>query len=85
MHRKTAVSAVGLRILRMPDTLEKTGLSRSGIYQRIRARTFPQPVRLGARAVGFVEKEVDAFLASLMAKREAANDHGKTEKAHASC
>lgn len=69
MHASTAIEASGTRILRLPDTVKKTGLSKSGIYQRIRARTFPQPVRLGARAVGFVEREVDAFLSELMANR----------------
>lgn len=69
MHASTAVEGSGTRILRLPDAVKKTGLSKSGIYQRIRARTFPQPVRLGARAVGFVEGEVDAFLSELMANR----------------
>lgn len=69
MHTDTAIEPCGNRILRLPDTVKKTGLSKSGIYQRIRARKFPQPVRLGARAVGFVEREVDAFLSELMAKR----------------
>ncbi|MBV7427027.1 AlpA family transcriptional regulator [Acidovorax sp. sif0715] len=69
MHSDTAIEPYGNRILRLPDAVKKTGLSKSGIYQRIRARTFPQPVRLGARAVGFVEREVDAFLSELMANR----------------
>lgn len=69
MHTSTAIEGNGHRILRLPDTVKKTGLSKSGIYQRIRARTFPQPVRLGVRAVGFVEREVDAFLSQLMSER----------------
>lgn len=69
MHASTAIEASGHRILRLPDTVKKTGLSKSGIYQRIRARTFPQPVRLGTRSVGFVEREVDAFLSELMLDR----------------
>ena len=69
MQSDTAIEHCGNRILRLPDAVKKTGLSKSGIYQRIRARTFPQPVRLGARAVGFVEREVDAFLSELMANR----------------
>ena len=69
MQSNTAFEPCGNRILRLPDAVKKTGLSKSGIYQRIRARTFPQPVRLGARAVGFVEREVEAFLSELMENR----------------
>jgi len=40
----------------------RTGLSRSTIYQRIGAGTFPKPVNLGARAVGWLESEIDGWL-----------------------
>ena len=55
-----------LRILRFPDVVKKTGLSKSAIYQRIRACEFPKPVALGPRAVGFVAHEVDGFIAGLI-------------------
>lgn len=70
MRSDTAQEACGIRILRMPDTLRKTGLSRSSVYQRIRENTFPQPVRLGVRTVGFVEHEADTFLSHLMLDRK---------------
>jgi prophage regulatory protein len=40
----------------------RTGLSRSTIYQRAGAGTFPKPVNLGARAVGWLESEIDSWL-----------------------
>lgn len=46
------------KILRLPDVKACTGLSRSSIYLRISEGTFPKPVALGDRAVGWVEAEV---------------------------
>jgi prophage regulatory protein len=49
-------------ILRLPAVKARTGLSRSTIYQRVADRAFPRPVNLGARAVGWLEAEIDAWL-----------------------
>lgn len=53
-------------ILRLPLVKARTGLSRSTIYQRVGAGTFPKPVNLGARAVGWLESEIDDYLAALI-------------------
>jgi prophage regulatory protein len=50
-------------ILRLPAVKTRTGLSRSTIYLRVAAGNFPKPISLGARAVGWVETEVEAWLA----------------------
>jgi prophage regulatory protein len=50
------------RILRRPAVENRTGLSRSSIYLKISEGTFPKPVSLGARAVGWLESEVDGWL-----------------------
>lgn len=52
-------------ILRLPDVIERTGLSRSSIYLRIANGTFPTPVKLGgARAAGWPEAEVDQIVSA---------------------
>ena len=43
------------KILRLPTVLDRTGLSRSTVYQRVTEGRFPRPVSLGARAVGWIE------------------------------
>jgi prophage regulatory protein len=53
-------------ILRLPAVKARTGLSRSTIYLRIAAGTFPAPVSLGARAVGWIESEIDAWLSTMV-------------------
>ena len=45
-------------ILRLPAVKTSTGLSRSTIYLRITQGTFPKPVSLGGRAVGWLEAEI---------------------------
>ena len=49
-------------ILRLPAVKARTGLSRSTIYLRISGGSFPKPVSLGGRAVGWIEAEVDDWL-----------------------
>jgi prophage regulatory protein len=48
-------------ILRLPTVKERTGLSRSSIYAFVARGTFPAPVSLGARAVGWNSEAVDAW------------------------
>ncbi|NJA05012.1 MULTISPECIES: AlpA family transcriptional regulator [unclassified Methylomonas] len=50
------------KILRLPAVKTRTGLSRSTIYLRVAEGSFPAPVSLGGRAVGWIEAEVDAWL-----------------------
>ena len=52
-----------LTILRRKQVEIRTGLSRSTIYARIAEGTFPPPINLGgARAVGWIEAEIEAWL-----------------------
>lgn len=53
---------IPLTILRRRQVEIRTGLSRSTIYQRVAEKTFPSPVRLGSRAVGWLEGEIDDWL-----------------------
>ena len=53
---------IATKILRRPRVEDRTGLSRSTIYAKICANEFPKPVRLGRRAVGWLESEIDAWV-----------------------
>jgi prophage regulatory protein len=60
-------------ILRLPAVRASTGLSRSTIYLRVSQGTFPRPVSLGGRAVGWLEAEVQEWLQrQIEASRKAA-------------
>ena len=49
-------------ILRLPAVKASIGLSRSTIYLRIAEGTFPKPVCLGARAVGWLQSDIEHWL-----------------------
>jgi len=49
-------------ILRLPTVKSRTGLSRSTIYLRISEGSFPKPISLGGRAVGWIESEINEWL-----------------------
>lgn len=51
-------------VLRLPLVKARTGLSRSTIYLRIAEGSFPKPVSLGARAVGWLESDIEQWLIS---------------------
>ena len=52
------------RIIRRREVEEMVGLSRSTIYALMKRDLFPRPVRLGARAVGWREAEISAWISS---------------------
>jgi prophage regulatory protein len=51
-------------LLRRPDVENRTGLSRSTIYEWMKRGEFPQPVKLGARLVAWRESDLTAWLES---------------------
>jgi prophage regulatory protein len=49
-------------ILRLPEAIEKTGLSRSTIYALISRGEFVTKIKLSPRTIGFLESEIDAWI-----------------------
>ena len=45
--------------------------SRAHLYRLIRKNAFPKPVRIGAHRIAFVESEIQAWLESKVAERDA--------------
>ena len=52
----------GKRLIRVPEVLRKVGFSRTTMYELIKEGRFPDKVIIGARAVAFVESEIDAWI-----------------------
>lgn len=71
MANKTQHIPPKISILRRPDVEARTGLSRSTIYLKVAQGSFPRPVSLGARAVGWVASEVEAWLEQQVAASRA--------------
>jgi prophage regulatory protein len=62
-------------ILRLPAVKAAIGLSRSSIYLRIADRTFPKPISLGARAVGWLQSDIDEWLRKRVESRGGPFEH----------
>ena len=50
------------KLLRLPAVEERTGFKKSSVYAGVKAGTFPAPVRLSARAVGWREEDLDKWV-----------------------
>lgn len=52
------------KLLRLNQVLDRVGLSRSTLYALIKTGEFPRQRQLSARSMGWVEVEVNAWIAS---------------------
>ncbi|EAQ0536856.1 AlpA family transcriptional regulator, partial [Salmonella enterica] len=52
-------------LIRLPEVLKRTGFGKAWIYRLISEGRFPAPVKIGVRAVAFVESEVDEWIQSV--------------------
>jgi prophage regulatory protein len=51
-------------ILRLPTVKSRSGMSRSSIYNGVKQGTFPAPITLGPRAVGWLESSIEQWIQS---------------------
>lgn len=54
------------RILRLGAVLDRTGLSRSTLYRKMQAGTFPRSVRISERCAGWRQSAVEEWLRNPM-------------------
>lgn len=65
------------KVLRIKRLKEKLPMSSASIYNKLNPRskyydeTFPRPIRLGMGSVGWLEAEVDDWIATLAQSRSA--------------
>ncbi len=50
------------RLLRLPEVIDRVGLSKPALYARIAEGTFPKPVKIGRRAVAWPRSAVDEWI-----------------------
>lgn len=55
--------------MRLKEVMKTTGLGRSTIYKYISEGQFPEQISLGARAVGWVDSEIDDWVISKIDER----------------
>lgn len=54
------------RFLRLKTVLDRTGLSRSTLYRKVQAGTFPPQIRIAARCAGWRESAVNDWMRNPM-------------------
>lgn len=52
------------KIIRLPEVIQRTGLSRSTIYLLVSKNNFPKHIPLGLRCVGWLESEINEWIDS---------------------
>ncbi|MCL2643932.1 MAG: AlpA family transcriptional regulator [Betaproteobacteria bacterium] len=63
-------------ILRRREVLRRTGLSNSALYQRIKNGEFPRSFSIGGQLVGWLESDVDGWIAGCVSSRRKASVTG---------
>ena len=64
LHAGSRAESAVPRLLTLRDVTAATALSRSAVYALMTESRFPKPIRIGSRAVRWVEQEVLDFIAS---------------------
>ncbi len=59
-----------MKLIRLQQVMEMTGLGRSTIYKYISEDWFPKPVPLGGRSVGWLESEVQDWILARIEERD---------------
>nr|WP_291510682.1 AlpA family transcriptional regulator [Acidithiobacillus sp.] len=68
----TTESQKPARLIRRDEVLHRTGFAKSWLYALIRKGEFPEPIRLGARAVAWREADIDAWIETRPNRSDAA-------------
>lgn len=62
-------TAESIKVLRLPQVCEMTGLGKTMIYRLEAADEFPKRIKIGLRAVGWLEVEVKSWIVNRAACR----------------
>ena len=65
-----ADTVIKTKLIRTPEVLGRAGFSNSLLYELMAQGLFPRSVKIGPRAVAWVESEVDDHIASCIADRD---------------
>lgn len=55
-------------LIRLPEVQRRTGYSKAWIYRLISQKRFPTAIKIGSRAIAFVESEIDEWISQRIAE-----------------
>lgn len=50
------------RLIRLSEVLRRTGYSKAWVYRLMADQRFPASIKIGPRAIAFIESEVDEWI-----------------------
>ncbi|WP_206191643.1 helix-turn-helix transcriptional regulator [Shewanella bicestrii] len=59
-----------IKLIRIKDVIDTTGLARSTIYKYVDKGIFPKAVKLGCKSVAWVESEVQEWILERIQERD---------------
>ena len=62
------------KVIRLPKVINLSGLARSTIYLRMSEGTFPKNIRLGVRAIGWLESDIEDWIQSRISESQSDNE-----------
>ena len=68
------------KVLRLPAVMDRTGLGSSFIYLLIQRGEFPKPIKIGVRAVAWIEPEGDFWIEERLEERGGVMMHEEQKK-----
>ncbi|EKS6737836.1 AlpA family transcriptional regulator [Enterobacter quasiroggenkampii] len=51
-------------LIRLPEVQRRTGYSKAWIYRLMAEKRFPSSIKIGTRAIAFIESEIDEWILS---------------------
>ena len=67
-------------ILRMKDVCSELGVSRASIYRLLESGSFPKPLKLGKRAIGWERDNIQQWVKSLRSARQTEQAEGASDE-----
>lgn len=64
-------------LLRLNAVIACTGLRRSTIYERVADKSFPSPIKLGAKSVAWIQSEIQEWQEQRIAESRQNNQKNK--------
>jgi len=61
---------VKTKILRLEDVKHTTGLARTTIYDQVARGEFPRPIKIGTRAIGWIDEEIEGWVQDRVSARD---------------
>lgn len=65
----SAAMRVDMKLIRIHEVRNRIGYSKATIYRKVSIGEFPRPYNLGARAVAWLESEIDSWIAERVEAR----------------